>query len=84
MKIEEQVRGIVEEAINNENFRLDSVVYEKEGNSYFFCFFFDKDGIVDVNDTVKIFHIVSKLLDKEDPIKDAYILDVSSKEKGRE
>ncbi len=84
MKIEEQVRGIVEEAINNENFRLDSVVYEKEGNSYFLRLVIDKDGIVDVNDTVKIFHIVSKLLDKEDPIKDAYILDVSSKEKGRE
>ena len=79
MKIEEQVRGIVEEAINNENFRLDSVVYEKEGNSYFLRLVIDKDGIVDVNDTVKIFHIVSKLLDKEDPIKDAYILDVSSK-----
>jgi len=84
MKIEEQVRDIVEEAINNENFRLDSVVYEKEGNSYFLRLVIDKDGIVDVNDTVKIFHIVSKLLDKEDPIKDAYILDVSSKEKGRE
>ena len=42
MKIEEQVRGIVEEAINNENFRLDSVVYEKEGNSYFLRLVIDK------------------------------------------
>lgn len=84
MKIEEQVRNIVEDAIVKENFRLDEVIYEKEGNSYFLRLVIDKDGIVDVEDTVKIFHIVNKLLDETDPIEDSYILDVCSKEKGRE
>ena len=84
MSIEEQVRNIVEESIRKENFYLDEVIYEKEGGNYFLRIVIDKDGIVDVEDTTKIFHIVSKLLDEKDPIKDSYILDVCSKEKGRE
>ena len=44
----------------------------------------DKEGIIDVSDTVKVFHIVNKILDEKDPIQEQYILDVCSKEKGRE
>lgn len=84
MNLEEQVRAIIEDAITSENYYLDQVTYEKEGKSYFLRIIIDKDGIVDVEDTVKVFHIVNKLLDEKDPIKDAYILDVCSKEKGRE
>lgn len=83
MNIESQVRTIVEDAITKENYRLESVIYEKEGNTYFLRIVIDKDGIVDVEDTVKVFHIVNKLLDEKDPIKDAYVLDVCSMEKGR-
>ena len=83
MNIESQVRQIVEDAITKENYRLESVIYEKEGNTYFLRIVIDKDGIVDVEDTVKVFHIVNKLLDEKDPIKDAYVLDVCSMEKGR-
>lgn len=83
MNIESQVRSIVEDAITKENYRLESVIYEKEGNTYFLRIVIDKDGIVDVEDTVKVFHIVNKLLDEKDPIKDAYVLDVCSMEKGR-
>ena len=83
MNIESQVRLIVEDAITKENYRLESVIYEKEGNTNFLRIVIDKDGIVDVEDTVKVFHIVNKLLDEKDPIKDAYVLDVCSMEKGR-
>ena len=83
MNIESQVRTIVEDAITKENYRLESVIYEKEGNTYFLRIVIDKDGIVDVEDTVKVFHIVNKLLDEKDPISDAYVLDVCSMEKGR-
>jgi ribosome maturation factor RimP len=44
----------------------------------------DKDGIVDVEDTVKVFHLINPILDENDPVNEAYILDVCSKEKGRE
>ncbi|HPF83434.1 MAG TPA: hypothetical protein PLV83_04655 [Bacilli bacterium] len=84
MNIEEQVRNIIEKSILEENYKLDEVIYEKEGRTYFLRIVIDKDGIVDVEDTVKVFHIVSKLLDVNDPIKDSYVLDVCSKEKGRE
>ena len=84
MRIEEQVRKIVEDSITKEGYYLDEVTYEKEGKTYFLRLVIDKDGIVDVEDTVKVFHIVNKLLDEEDPIKDAYMLDICSKEKGRE
>lgn len=83
MNIESQVRQLVEDAITKENYRLEDVIYEKEGNTYFLRIVIDKDGIVDVEDTVKVFHIVNKLLDEKDPIKDAYVLDVCSMEKGR-
>lgn len=84
MRIEEQVRSIIEKEIEKENYRLDDVIFEKEGKSYFLRIVIDKDGIVDVEDTVKVFHIVNKILDEKDPIKESYILDVCSKEKGRE
>lgn len=84
MKIEEQVRTLIEDSITSENYRLDEVVYEKDGKSYFLRIVIDKDGIVDVEDTVKVFHIVSKILDEKEPITGAYILDVCSKEKGRQ
>ena len=83
MNIESQVRAIVEDAITKENYRLEDVIYEKEGNTFFLRIVIDKDGIVDVEDTVKVFHIVNKLLDEKDPISDAYVLDVCSMEKGR-
>ena len=82
--IEKQVRELIEKSINEENYILDEVEYVKEGSQMFLRIIIDKEGIVDVADTVKVFHIVNKILDEKDPIKEAYILDVCSKEKGRE
>lgn len=82
--IEKQVQKLISDAIEKENFYLDKVEYVKEGSQMFLRIIIDKEGIVDVSDTVKVFHIVSKILDEKDPINDAYILDVCSKEKGRE
>ena len=82
MNIEETVRNLVEGVITENGYRLDEVEYVKEGRTYFLRIMIDKDGIIDVEDTVKVFHLVSPILDKEDPIKEAYYLDVCSKEKG--
>ena len=82
--IEKQVRELISDAIEKENYILDEVLYVKEGSQMFLRIIIDKEGIVDVSDTVNVFHIVNKILDEKDPIKDAYILDVCSKEKGRE
>ena len=82
MKIEDTVRNLIEDIITQNGFKLDEVLYEKEGRTFFLRIVIDKDGIVDVEDTVKVFHLISPILDKEDHIKDAYYLDVCSKEKG--
>ncbi len=82
MKIEDTIRNLVEDVILENGYRLDTVEYVKEGRTFFLRIMIDKDGIIDVEDTVKVFHLVSPILDKEDPIKEAYYLDVCSKEKG--
>ena len=82
MKIEDTVRNLIENVILENGYKLDTVEYVKEGRTFFLRIMIDKDGIIDVEDTVKVFHLVSPILDKEDPIKEAYYLDVCSKEKG--
>ncbi len=82
MKIVEKVRSLIESEIVNLGYILDDVIYEKEGSVYFLRLVIDKHGVVDVNDCVKVSELVNPILDKEDIIKDSYILDVCSKEKG--
>ena len=84
MDIENKVRELIEKPIEEKGFRLDDVQYVKEGKTYFLRIVIDKDGFVDVEDTVKVFHLINPILDDNDPIKNAYILDVCSKEKGKE
>ena len=82
--IEESVRNLIEEAIVKGGYLLDEVVYEKEGSIYFLRIIIDKKGIIDVDDCVNVTNIINPILDAEDIIKDSYILDVCSKEKGRD
>ena len=63
---------------------LDSVEYVKEGSTWFLRVIVDKNGIVDIDDCVKVSGLINPILDKEDPIEENYILDVCSKEKGSE
>lgn len=44
----------------------------------------DKDGIIDLDDCVKVSKIINPILDEKDFIEENYILDVCSKEKGSE
>lgn len=84
MKVEDKVKNLIENVVTENGFKLDKVEYVKEGRTYFLRIIIDKDGIVDVEDTVKVFHLINPILDENDPVNEAYILDVCSKEKGRE
>ncbi len=84
MNIEATIRELVESEITACGYILDTVEYVKEGRTYFLRIIIDKDGYVDLEDCVKVCHIVNPILDEKDPIKDQYILDVCSKEKGKE
>lgn len=85
MKETEVVKSLIKDVIEKENFILDDVLLEKEGKMLFLRVIIDKkSGYVDVDDCVTVCHLINPILDENDPIKDSYILDVCSKEKGSE
>ena len=84
MDIASKVEELLKEKIEQEGYILDQVIYIKEDNNYFLRIIIDKNGTIDIEDCVKVTHIVDPLLDTVDYIKDSYIHDVCSKEKGRE
>ena len=84
MNIETKVTELIKEPVEKGGYILDEVLYEKEGSNYFLRVVIDKNGIIDIEDCVKVTHIVDPLLDTVDYISDSYILDVCSKEKGCE
>jgi ribosome maturation factor RimP len=82
MVMEDKIRNLLQQAIMDAGYILDEVKYYKEGSVNTLMLVIDKDGIVDINDCVNINNIVNPILDDSDPIKDSYVLDVCSKEKG--
>jgi ribosome maturation factor RimP len=84
MKTSGIVKELIEKVITENGFILDEVTYQKEGSSYILTIVIDKPGTVTVDDCVTVTNLINPILDEKDPIKDSYILDVCSKEKGCE
>lgn len=80
--MEQTIRTLLEKKVNEAGYILDDVKLEKEGTTLFLRLQIDKEGIIDVEDCVKVTNIVNPILDETDPIEENYILDVSSKERG--
>lgn len=80
--IEKQVRELIEGPIQEMGITVDCVEYVKEGSNYFLRITIDRVQPIDVDTCVEVTHVVNPILDKADIIKDSYILDISSKEKG--
>lgn len=78
----EEIKKAIEPVIEENNYRVDEVEYVKEGSQNFLRVIIDKDGIIDVEDCVKVFRLIDPVLDEIDLIEESYILDVCSKEKG--
>lgn len=76
------VKDLVSDIICSNGYRLEDVLYEKEGNIYFLRVIIDKDGIINVDDCSRVTHLINPILDEADPIEESYILDVCSMEKG--
>ncbi len=83
MNIEEKVKEILEKEVEKKGVRIDSVKLEKEDNNFFLRIVIDRDEIIDIDTCVEVTNIINPLLDEADLIKESYILDVSTKEKGR-
>ncbi|MCG7407454.1 ribosome maturation factor RimP [Paenibacillus sp. ACRRX] len=76
------IRSVVEDMVNpyleEHQFELVDVEYVKEGSSWFLRVYVDKDGGIDIEDCGRVSEYLSQKLDENDPITDAYFLEVSS------
>jgi ribosome maturation factor RimP len=70
--------------IEKNNFDLVDVEYVKEGGNWYLRAYIDKDGGISVDDCELVSRALSDLLDENDFIPDAYILEVSSPGLGRQ
>ena len=78
-KTEELISPIIEE----HRFALVDVEYVKEGSNWYLRAYIDKPGGITVDDCEVVSRRLSDLLDEQDFIDDAYILEVSSPGLGR-
>lgn len=77
-----QIISIVEQMLlpffEKNGFELVDMEYVKEGSNWFLRIFVDKEGGIDIDDCGRISEYLSEKLDENDPIPDAYFLEVSS------
>ena len=76
--MEEKVKKLISKPLEKLNMIVDSISFEK-GNLFIVL---DSDEVIDSNRIVEASHLINDILDKKDFIKESYILDISSKEKG--
>lgn len=84
MKLEDKVRDLISDKLQEVSIIVDDVMYVMEDGNYFLRIVIDKNGVVDIDTCVEATKIINPILDKADLIKNAYILDVTSKERGEE
>lgn len=76
--IEEKVEDIIEKPIKELGYELYDVEYVKEAKDYFLRVYIQSEKGIDLNDCEKVSNGITEILDKEDPIKEQYFLEVSS------
>ncbi len=74
----ENIKKVIEEPLKNINLYVDSIEYKNKTLNIIL----DSEEVIDVNKIVEASKLISDILDKHDFIKESYMLDVSSKEKG--
>lgn len=82
--MEEEIRKIVGNSLDDLNLTIDSVLYEKENGHAFLRICLDSDDTIDLDLIVKATNIINPLMDKADILKEKYHLDIYGKSKGDE
>ncbi|TVP84228.1 MAG: ribosome maturation factor RimP [Alkalicoccus sp.] len=77
-QIYESVEKLVLPILEEENLELVDIEFDKEGKNWFLRVFIDSANGVDLDDCTKVSEQLSEMLDKKDPIEQAYYLEVSS------
>lgn len=76
--VAERVREMAEPLARDLGLSVWDVQFVKEGADWFLRIFIDKEGGVGIDDCVDMTHAINPVLDKEDPIPQEYLLEVSS------
>lgn len=74
----ERIADIIKPFSDELGLDIWDVRFVKEGSQWYLRVFIDKDGGVSVDDCVNLTRAVTKPLDEADPIKQSYMLEVSS------
>lgn len=81
--IEKKTEQLLEPILREYDFELWDVEYVKEGSDYYLRAYIDKEGGITIDDCVNVSRRLSDMLDADEYIDDAYILEVSSPGLGR-
>ncbi len=77
-QIEELALKVITPICEEQNLECVDAEFVKEAGHYYLRIFLDKEGGITVNDCEAASRAFEVIFDKEDPIKDPYILEVSS------
>ena len=80
---EKRTEEILQPIMEENNFELVDVEYVKEGANWYLRAYIDKPGGITIDDCEIVSRELSDILDKEDYMKEAYVLEVSSPGLGR-
>ncbi|QDW74262.1 ribosome maturation factor RimP [Lachnospiraceae bacterium KGMB03038] len=80
---EQKTEQLLQPIVDEYGFELVDVEYVKEGSTWYLRSYIDKTGGISIDDCEKVSRRLSDLLDQEDFIEDAYIMEVSSPGLGR-
>jgi len=78
IEIADRFATLVKPVTDENGFELIRTEYVKENGNYYLRAFIDKEGGITIDDCVLVSRRVSKILDKEDYIKDPYTMEISS------
>ena len=77
------IKLLIEEPLNKIGLTVYEIKYQKaKPNTLFITLESLNNAVVDLNKVVEATHIISPIIDENDVIKEQYVLDVSSKERG--
>ena len=77
-KIVAAVREAVEKPVADLGYELVDVEFVKEGPNKYLRLYIDKEGGITIDDCVAVNDVTDPIIDRLDPIDEAYIFEVSS------
>src|SRR5690625_3220733 len=76
--IVQKIEQFIEPILKERKVTLHDIEFVKEGNQTFLRIYIDKEEGIDLTECGIVSELISDVLDKEDPIKGTYFLEVSS------